>query len=82
MASLTIRNFSDGAKDALREHAAKAGISLEAYAREILQDAARSARKSGGSDLLSLSREFFGPAKGVDLELPKRSSRREEVMFE
>ena len=39
MASLTIRNFSDGAKEALRVHAAKAGISLEAYARRILQNA-------------------------------------------
>lgn len=82
MASLTIRNFSDGAKDALRVRAARAGISLEAYAREILQDAARSARKPSGSDLLCLSRELFGPGKGVDLELPSRASNRDEVVFD
>lgn len=81
MASITIRDFSDVAKDALKVHAAKAGVSLEAYARQILQEAARSESQSSRSNLLSLSRELFGQ-DGIDLDLPSRSSTRDVVTFD
>ena len=81
MASLTIRNFSDRAKEALRVHAAKAGISLEAYARDVLQNAARSKQNHDSPDLLSLSRELFGQDNGIDLDLPQRGSNRDQVIF-
>lgn len=80
MASITIRNFSDGAKDALRVHAAKAGVSLEAYARQILQEAARSDSQGKQSNLLDLSRELFSE-DGIDLDLPSRSSTRDVDLF-
>src|SRR4051794_40926203 len=37
MASLTIRDLPDQTKETLRVHAARSGLSLEAYARHLLQ---------------------------------------------
>lgn len=81
MASITIRKLPDGAKEKLRIAAARRGISLEAYAREILREA------SGGGgkrveNLSGLARECFGKGGGVDLELPERGSERELVNFD
>ncbi len=81
MASITIRNLPDDAKEALSIHAAKAGISLEAYAREVLHAAARDAAAVPTGDLLSLSRSIFGDGRGVDLELSSRRSHRPAVGF-
>ncbi len=80
MASITIRKLPDGAKERLRVDAARRGISLEAYAREILREA------SGGDDpnaanLTKLAQQCFGKSRGLDLELPARGSRREIVNF-
>lgn len=80
MASVTIRNFPDRTKELLRVKAAKEGISLEAYARKILNRAAQKSPQAQ-SDLLSLSKKFFGKSNHVELELPKRSSHREIVDF-
>lgn len=82
MASITIRDFPDSAKDALRIHAAKAGVSLESYAREVLHAAARDAAAVSTGDILGLSRTLFGAGKGVDLELPSRRSARPVVEFD
>jgi plasmid stability protein len=82
MASITIRDLPDSAKDLLRVQAAKAGVSLEAYARELLHAAARNPASHSASDLLGLSRALFGGGKGVDLELPSRRSSRPEVGFD
>jgi plasmid stability protein len=82
MANITIRDIPDSAKEALRVRAAKAGVSLEAYAREVLHAAARASSQSPTSDLLRLSREFFGKGKGVELELPARASTRQTVEFD
>ncbi len=82
MASITIRDLPDCTKQALHARAAKAGVSLEAYARELLRAAARSASSSPSPDLVALSRSLFGPGKGVDLELPARRSGRPVAEFE
>jgi plasmid stability protein len=82
MASITIRDLPDSAKDTLRVHAAKAGVSLEAYAREVLHAAARNAAFIPATDLVGLSRSLFGAGKGVDLELPSRRSSRPVVEFD
>jgi antitoxin FitA len=76
MASITIRDLPDGAKESLRVRAAKAGLSLEAYAREVLHAAARNPCPGAAADLPGLSRALFGPGLGVDLELPSRRSTR------
>jgi plasmid stability protein len=81
MASITIRDLPDSAKDVLRIQAAKAGVSLEAYARELLHTAARNTGSASSTDLLGLSRALFGGGKGVDLELPSRRSARPVVEF-
>jgi plasmid stability protein len=80
MANITIRDLPDNTKESLRVQAAKSGVSLEAYARYILQTASASDvfMQPG---ILDLADKYFGAKKGVNLELPKRSSEREEVKF-
>lgn len=80
MASITIRKLPDGAKEKLRVDAARRGISLEAYAREILREASGAA-DAGAANLAEIARECFGKSGGVELELPARGSRRELVDF-
>lgn len=80
MAIITIRNLPDKTKEALRIRAAKSGVSLEAYARHILQKA--SAADHGAADILSLADKYFGRGQGIDLELPRRRSERGTVEFE
>lgn len=82
MASITIRDLPDGAKEALRVRAAKAGVSLEAFAREVLHAAARNPAPGAATDLLGLSRALFGAGNGVDLELPSRRSARPVLEFD
>jgi len=80
MANMTIRDLPDRTKERLRVAAAKCGVSLEAYARQILQEAAQ----VEGALLLNLgelARECFGAEGGVELELPLRGSGREAVVF-
>jgi plasmid stability protein len=82
MANITIRDIPDSAKEALRVRAAKAGVSLEAYARQVLHAASKASGQTPASNLLRLSREFFGEGKGVELELPSRASSRQAVQFD
>lgn len=82
MATINIRDFPDAAKEALRVQAAKAGVSLEAFARELLHSAAREAKSPTTPNLMQLSRELFGEGKGVELELPSRHSSRQGVEFD
>jgi len=81
MASITIRDLPDHTKKTLRVRAAQAGVSLEAYVRQVLQEASQ-VRRAKSPGLFELSREFFGGDKGVDLELPPRSSNRPTVDFD
>lgn len=75
MANINVRGISDRTKEALRVRAAKAGMSLEAYARRALQKAAMADRDEPTA-LVDLARKHFGAAGGVELDLPPRSSRR------
>lgn len=80
MADITIRNLPDSAKETLRVKATKAGISLEAYACQVLQEASRSHSDQPVS-LLRLSEKYFGDQDGVDLKLPEHGSQRPVVEF-
>jgi plasmid stability protein len=80
VASITIRKLPDDAKERLRVDAARSGISLEAYARQILREASGDALSPAGN-LAELARGYFGKGAGVDLELPERGSKRENVEF-
>lgn len=81
MPSITIRDIPTNTKESLRVKAAKAGVSLESYARQVLQQASISSEQLKGADLLSLSRKYF-EEDGVELDLPVRSSNRKPVDFE
>ena len=80
MASITIRNLDDEVKDRLRVRAAENGRSMEEEARLILREAVGC--KAGSQDLASIIRSYFGPANGVDLELPPREAVREPPRFD
>ena len=48
MAQLLVRNIEDDVKERLKERARKHGMSLEELVRDILRDAAKDKRPSGG----------------------------------
>lgn len=81
MANITIRGLPDNTKENLRVLAAKSGVSLEAYARLILQKASSSSSFLQ-PNILDLASKYFGHKNGVELELPERSSTRKGVNFE
>lgn len=80
MANITIRDLPDQTKEILRVQAAKSGISLEAYARYILQTVSVSDRFVQPS-IIDLAGKYFGAKHGIDISLPERSSKRELVDF-
>ena len=80
MASITIRNLDDDVKTRLRIRAADNGRSMEEEARLILRDAV--GRKPSSRNLTEIVRSYFGPTRGVDLELPPREPMREPPSFD
>ena len=80
MASITIRNLDADVKTRLRMRAAVSGRSMEEEARLILRNAV--GRQPSLRDLASIIRSHFGPANGVDLELPPREPGRESPSFD
>ena len=80
MASITIRNLDADVKTRLRMRAAVSGRSMEEEARLILRNAV--GRQPSLRDLASIIRSHFGPANGMDLELPPREPGREPPSFD
>jgi len=78
MANITIRDLPDKTKALLRIHAAQAGVSLEAYVRQVLQKASLS-NEFKPVDILQIAEKYFGAEKGMEPELPEQSSRRKPV---
>lgn len=81
MSSITIRKLPEVAKERLRIRAARSGLSLEAYTRQILQEASRCSEPED-TDLAALAQSCFGDKNGIDLDLPPRGSNREPLGFE
>lgn len=80
MANINVRGIADRTKEALRVRAAKAGMSLEAFARRALQKAA-TASGEAPAPILDLAGKYFGANNGVELEKSARSTHREPVEF-
>jgi len=78
MANVNVRGLSDHTKEALRLRAAEAGMSLEAYARRALTKAAL-ANGDEPKPLVELTEKYFGAKHGVELDLPDRSTQRQQV---
>lgn len=74
MTSITIQGLQESTKKSLRVQAEQAGVSLESYIRNILKKVSASPN-AGIIDILSLAEKYFGSKHGVELELPKRSSK-------
>jgi plasmid stability protein len=67
MANLSVRNIEKSVYDQLKARAARHGVSMEEEVRRILRRSVAAPEKIG-----SLAMEHFGPAHGVELELPAR----------
>lgn len=67
MASLSIRKLDDETYDRLRTRAGRHGVSMEEEVRQILKRAVAPPERLG-----DLFLKVFGPASGVDLDLPPR----------
>ncbi len=80
MASITIRNLDEEVKTRLRVRAAEHHRSMEEEARLILREAV--GRKPTSRNLAEITRSFFGPDNGVDLELPARGPGRDPPSFD
>lgn len=72
MATLTIRNLDDSVKQALRERAARHGVSMEEEARVLLRAGLSGSGEVRESlwDRVSRLREKYGTA---DLKIPERT---------
>lgn len=69
MPSLSVRNIDDAVYQRLRVRAAEHGISMEEEVRRIIKRSVDLPDRLG-----ELALECFGPANGVELELPERQS--------
>lgn len=84
MATLTIRNLDDSVKQALRERAARHGVSMEEEARIVLrqgmlgEDKAMAAAHGTFYDRV---RAVVEPIGGIELEVPQRQLADRPVPF-
>lgn len=67
MASLSVRRIDDAVMERLRVRAAEHGVSMEEEVRRIIRRAVAAPERLG-----DLALRCFGPAYGVELELPPR----------
>ncbi len=81
MSTLTIPDFPDRIRTAFEALAAERGITLEAYVRQVLQEAYLDQPRKR-MNMAVATRKYFGPENGIDLELPSRHSRRELPEFD
>jgi len=81
MASITIRNLPDQAKENLRVLAAMQSMSLEAYTRKILEQESKNYSQKT-QNIADMALELFGPKHGIELNLPDRNSLRQPPTFE
>ncbi|TVP80954.1 MAG: plasmid stabilization protein [Puniceicoccaceae bacterium] len=81
MSSITIRRLPEPTKEKLRVRAAQAGLSLEAYSRQLLQSASE-AESHTPPNLADLAITYFGESNGIDLDLPPRGHDREPLAFD
>lgn len=81
MTSITIRRLPASTKEKLRVRAARSGLSLESYSRQILQMASES-DEGETPDLANLAQACFGEKNGIDLKLPPRGKNRPPLSFE
>jgi plasmid stability protein len=81
MSTLTIHDFPDRMRTAFEALAAERGITLEAYVRQLLQEAYFDSPKKR-DNMADLAQKYFGPENGIDLDLPSRHSGRELPEFD
>jgi antitoxin FitA len=83
MSSITIRKLDPAVKERLRVRAAEHGHSMEAEARQILQDGLDTpADKETVGKFFERIHARFAALGGVELELPQRKGTREPPKFD
>ncbi|PHR23465.1 MAG: plasmid stabilization protein [Hoeflea sp.] len=75
MATLTIRNLDDEVKQALRERAARHGVSMEEEARVLLRQLVQAPPPAQGRSAYQRIRDLVEPLGGVELEIPPRTEK-------
>jgi antitoxin FitA len=80
MAAITVRNLDDTVKHRLRVRAARHGRSMEAEARAIIVEAVGADEEE--PNILQRLHERFAELGGVELDLPRRSSKPRDVDFD
>jgi plasmid stability protein len=73
MATLTIRNLDDEVKQALRERAARHGVSMEEEARVLLRQLVQAPPLAQGGSAYQRIRALVEPLGGIELEIPPRT---------
>jgi len=81
MSTITIHDVSDELTEAMTAYAEANGISVDAYARELLNFAIAE-RNRGSMKLTDAFRLYFGRSNGVELDLSGRDSGRERTEFD
>lgn len=81
MSTITIHDVSDELTEAMTAYAEANGISVDAYARELLNFAIAEHNR-GSMKLTDAFRLYFGPNNGVELDLSGRDSGRELIEFD
>ena len=87
MASLTIRNLPEDVKQSLRVQAAQAGLSMEAYARNLLQSASGVPATQEATpaepdnrprkNIAEIAEKYFGKENGVESDFVYTSAGRQ-----
>ncbi|OCW57530.1 FitA-like ribbon-helix-helix domain-containing protein [Hoeflea olei] len=72
MATLTIRNLDDTVKQALRERAARHGVSMEEEARVLLRRGIEARPADDGSSFYDRVRTIVEPIGGIEIDVPPR----------
>lgn len=81
MSTITIHDVSDELTEAMTVCAEANGVSVDAYARELLSFAFAE-RNRGSMKLTDAFRLYFGPQNGIELDLSGRDSGRDLIEFD
>lgn len=81
MSTITIHDVPDELTEAMTACAEASGLSVDAYARELLSFAFAE-RNRGSMKLSEAFRLYFGPENGIELDLSGRDSGRKPIEFD
>ena len=86
MTTLTIRNLDEGVKQKIREQAARKGVSMEAFVRQLLTTAVTEVEEPEENIMTLIRKKFaetgFEGIKEGELQIPPRDEYMVESIFD